>query len=987
MEQHQIVTIGKNYAKRLSNQLMQVENIGSLIDGLCRQMKNADCKARSTLEVSSFYIEWNEMFKQHIQQLCNSPKIDTVTTIFDHFEDIKNYIDTYEQTVVEFQQRERFHILKTDSWKIKYGKWIKYAIFHSSKLPQKATNLFRKVFRKDLKPLNFWKHKIYSQRIARYVFLNVFISRLFLLFKDVLKFRGILYFELLKTDKQLEQFFLSDSENSTEEILNQLNRLNQSIQQKKDEITAQIEHICEKLPPKYNDIYSKAGTFEYPSYKLKQTKLEKQYLKTINNYEKLWQNWHNTLFCLSENWRLQHETRDVLLDLFLQHHKSLLNFRKKIQNNILPAFNEITLEIENVFESLNNKIAENNIVEVLKQKSEYLDRELLQKKIPKFIELVIENDITAIYDSINNIINNKIEELPQTKQMLRNADYLHPVKTSEIKEVAVKKLILEHDRQMINRTLLVEKNACMQNIDKITSATSEVGQIIEFAIIYFASKTDFDDPETELNEIRGGISRALAKAKTNHDYIQLFSSSTLSVLKDKILQFKIQIKQSIEVEQIFDVERKNVRKLRIEKNKERLKSVLRKIAVFGVSTMQFGQNAVRYTKKQYEGITTLLGIDKQKVSLSSEIANYLSETEEAINRLPLIYQKLFRVSPLDDDVFYIKRSEVQRSLEKAFRNWQKNKFAPTCLIGEKGSGSTTSVNFFLKSIGGKYIVKRGNLKYNINDEESFIAFCKKLFGFNSFDNIDSLIAKINQEKAKYVVVIENIQNLFLRKVNGFNNLQRLFMLMSETNFNVFWLTTSLIYTWSYLNHALKIEEYFAHQIRLDMMSRNDIVEIILKRHKPSGFNLVFLPPPAIAQKRKYRKLPDSQRQEFLRNNFFDYINEFIQSNITLALMFWMRSVKRVSNDKLYISYRDIDYSFLNSLDLRKVITLHTLLLHDGLTVNEHADIFAWEIVQSKSHLKMLYDDGITILDDDIYIINPLLYRQFVNLLKSQNFIY
>ena len=172
------------------------------------------------------------------------------------------------------------------------------------------------------------------------------------------------------------------------------------------------------------------------------------------------------------------------------------------------------------------------------------------------------------------------------------------------------------------------------------------------------------------------------------------------------------------------------------------------------------------------------------------------------------------------------------------------------------------------------------------------------------------------------------------------------------------------------------------------MEDEQMVKVILKRHKISGYNLNFKPSKEEEESKSYKKIPDGKKQDFLFKQYFSDLNKFAKSNISLALLFWLRSAKEVSGDTITIgSLRDIDFSFLSSLETPKVFTLYALLIHDGLTVESFSLVNNLPEVQSRLMLYVLLDDGVIVQKNGLYKINPLLYRQIVTLLQTKNIIH
>lgn len=133
---------------------------------------------------------------------------------------------------------------------------------------------------------------------------------------------------------------------------------------------------------------------------------------------------------------------------------------------------------------------------------------------------------------------------------------------------------------------------------------------------------------------------------------------------------------------------------------------------------------------------------------------------------------------------------------------------------------------------------------------------------------------------------------------------------------------------------------------------------------------------------------DQEKQDYLQKEFFYALNKFAKSNISLALLFWLRSTKNVTKDTITIaSLKELDFSFLLSLSINKIFTIYNLLLHDGLTVEQHSEIFNDTSSNNEMLLQVLFDDGLIIKKENRYLVNPLLYRQTVDLLQSKNIIH
>jgi hypothetical protein len=187
---------------------------------------------------------------------------------------------------------------------------------------------------------------------------------------------------------------------------------------------------------------------------------------------------------------------------------------------------------------------------------------------------------------------------------------------------------------------------------------------------------------------------------------------------------------------------------------------------------------------------------------------------------------------------------------------------------------------------------------------------------------------------------------------------------------------------------LSIADNFGYIVGLQNLKYEQIIEIILKRHRVSGYNIIYEPSAADVNSKTYKKISADKRQDYLKKKYFSALNNFARSNISLALMFWLRSIKDVTKDSITLrSLTDLDFSFLNSLSMEKVFALHSLILHDGLTEDSFVLIQNQGYEFGKRMLMLLIDDGIIIKKNDHYWVNPLLYRQSVRLLQTKNILH
>ncbi|MEJ2004797.1 MAG: hypothetical protein P8X57_07510, partial [Cyclobacteriaceae bacterium] len=242
---------------------------------------------------------------------------------------------------------------------------------------------------------------------------------------------------------------------------------------------------------------------------------------------------------------------------------------------------------------------------------------------------------------------------------------------------------------------------------------------------------------------------------------------------------------------------------------------------------------------------------------------------------------------------------------------------------------------------------------------------------------------------KRVIIIEGAQNCFMKQIGGFEAIRAITELIAHTSRQIFWVLGFTEYAWNYLNKTIHLADHFGYIIPLQVFDSKSIVNIIRKRHKVSGYNLIFKPSAKDLAKKKYNKMTEEEKQAYLEESYFSDLNRIAQNNVSLALIYWLRSTREITEDAIIIgSLKDFDFSFLDKIDGDKLYGLATLILHEGMSEQDFMRAMSMSMQRARAILHPMYEDGILIMENDNhYTVNPLLYRQTINLLKAKNIIH
>ncbi len=574
--------------------------------------------------------------------------------------------------------------------------------------------------------------------------------------------------------------------------------------------------------------------------------------------------------------------------------------------------------------------------------------------------------------------------------MVKDITYERGIQSSEIDQISPRELIAFEALPNLLKDIKNLKSELVHNLEHTQQQLSEIAEICDFnlatALAAMEEAPEEDkDPKTLALE---GMERAAGRLQDISEALHHLNKDTNLKIKEGVLNFNESIHALNEVETVFDIKVRIAKAKAVEKTKALKNQVLDYLKGFLPRLISLAKRRWLMINRYYLETTKRYGIAGSSQALTAEVSSFLSETDAAIDQLPFVYQRLFEITPLENPNFYELRSQETQKLLKAYQSWEKGHYGATALIGEAGSGTTTLTNFFLEQLKSRHHIVRTNSHIQIYQPADFLEYFQNLFDTEPFESLDQLVDYLNSINSKRIMVLENLQHFYLRKVNGFACLRMFYELVSRTNQNIFWLTTVNLHAYHYLNKTSQIEDFFAYNIYMEPLKDEQVTNVVVRRHRVSGYNTFFKPSKYDRKSSKYQKMTEDQRQQYLQKEYFSGLNKLAHSNITVALIFWLRSTLKVEDDTITIgSLKDMDFSFLSNLSSEKLFTLHVLLLHDGISIEDHALIFQQAEDKSKLVLILLYEDGIIIRKEERYFINPLLYRQVVNLLKSKNFLH
>ncbi|MDN5203889.1 ATP-binding protein [Fulvivirgaceae bacterium BMA10] len=959
-------------------------------------------------EIISF-LKHIRFHKQQIFELVETYL--SITTPLDFDQDFHKYskalnefIDSLEVEKSDKQLPQRFDATPEDLVLLRIGKSFKRIFFNISQWPINIHNFFLKLFKKPLRPAKDWYHTIPFQRLTNFYYREELSQELIVILSGHKKLLSKTLVKVFRLDSSIDISTIAltsaqkDETNSLtpgslEDLEIELAGLYELIENFKQGLPEQLATITENIFNRYEDAHEKVGTIELSGRKFREGVINKKHKQLNNAYLKSANGWKNTFFALKDEWELH-------LELYITYYKNVeqlfqlkQEFEVKITKNILPKLDQLT-ELLHTSHKTIEKFTGNDpeLNDLIQNEQKNTCHKLTSQSCDQTTDVILQQDFPSSVGAFELGIRENVNNLSSKRAIVKTEEFDKEIRSSEIKYVTPYELInFEYFPTFLKVSQKVKKSI-VEDLESSQESIRNLTQIVRFNL---DSALDILNKEGNENKQASsialeGLQRAIGKNNETRERIININVIVQDNLKPAIEKLNNGLIELTNTESAFDIEFRVAKARAIEQTVafrtkifNFFKNFVPKVIQFAKDQIQSGSNWYDKTLKQY-GLTT------KPTSISTEISDYLAETKTVIDGLPYVYKRLFNQTALSERNFFEGHESEILKIHNAYNNWQQNRYAPTAIIGEKGSGKSTLINLFLNDLERNFVIVNYQCPLKLYHEDYFMEFLRDIFKNDTLQSIDDAVELIRNQERKQVIIIENLQHMYLKRVEGFICLKMFFELMAKTNHSVFWLVSITQYSWDYLKDTINIPDYFGYLIPVQELGDNQIIDLISRRHQVSGYNLFFEGAQSDVHSKTYKKIENNEgKQLYLKKKYFSCLNGFAKSNISLALLFWLRSVKAIQDDLITIgSLSEIDFSFLNSLPTTKIFALHTLILHDGLTEEQYAEVANQSLAQARLMLLSLFEDGILVrMDNEMYVVNTLLYRQVVVMLKSKNLIY
>lgn len=860
-------------------------------------------------------------------------------------------------------------------------------------------NFFRKIWRRSPHDTNVYlTRKIPFRNMAVYYLGSDLLPDMTGILESFMKTKSQVLEKLwtlnAKTDEVLQLMMAGGDTKELTETLNSgqtgdvFNEARQEISSSRAELKNMSKRVLEDAFAKFDQACGIVNTPDLPVRSFLSAGLTLHKEAAVTNQVQLLERWKNTHVTLFDDWLVD-------VEVVLLYYAVLADFSKLkekteafVSTGLLQNLDQLTAFIGSSAERI-----EADAVSVKKASATLLaERKTINEQL-------IDNMLTGTIGLLSGNVTDDIRQfrlramkfadrVSGKRGFIRSGNYNRSIRSSEINYLSPRELLnfeaIPLFEKAIDEVSLAVENSLEKARLKLISSGTVCDFSLESAQLLLEQRKGY---KAAWHVAEEGYQRAVKNISEAREVILTISSEPLEELNTAVHEFNARIQKLKNSDNILELNLQIARIKAVEHSRKARKEAAQLVRNLLPASVKYIKNKAVQTSSVVDNLRAKMGIAGTKKGISYEVSEFITHAETSLKKLPFVYQRLYQLNPTDEDRFFVNRTKELALLKGAYDDWKMDRFVTTAVIGEKGSGITSLITYFLHKLESDDVIIYHTVDQKIFQPEKYYSFFARLFEQEQFVSNEDIIGFLNKQHEKRIVILENLQHFFLKKVNGLDGQRMLFDLIVNTAKKVFWVCSYTAQSWDYLDRVIHISDHFVREIRLEPMDSSSLQEIIYKRNNLSGYKVKFEAVEGSEESRNWSRMDEKLQQDTLRTRFFNELTLRSSGNVSLAQLYWLHSTRSVTEDTITIgSSFGIDLSFIRDIKAEYLFALHALLIHDGLTLEAYAAVYDLPVAECRNILVPMMEKGLLIRPREKYNINPIVFRQVVNLLRSRNFI-
>jgi len=346
--------------------------------------------------------------------------------------------------------------------------------------------------------------------------------------------------------------------------------------------------------------------------------------------------------------------------------------------------------------------------------------------------------------------------------------------------------------------------------------------------------------------------------------------------------------------------------------------------------------------------------------------------------LPQELQDAFADAPCENPKFLVDRAKEQPALVQRLREGR----PLSIMVSAPAGGGVTTWLRLLQTQLEDVLVVDATPKERWRTRRDTVVGVAKALGLLDDDEgrtPSSIVDAIKQQSQPVLFVVDNIEQTFLRGLDGYEALNALLEIMSETEFIASWVVGGRKSAVRFLDKTRSLGASFDRNIELAPWTEKEIRDLVQKRQRicqlPLNFDDLLV-----------RDLDDDQHDDLeTEKGYLRLMWNFASGNPRTTLYFWLRSLV-LQGDSLRVQLHDAPSpDDLEELGVNERFLLQASVLHRALTPADMARACHLPEGRTRVHVARGNEAGIYAFHDDNTVsITPHYWHAAVRFLRRKN---
>ncbi|MDG1477903.1 MAG: hypothetical protein P8Q14_12205, partial [Vicingaceae bacterium] len=298
--------------------------------------------------------------------------------------------------------------------------------------------------------------------------------------------------------------------------------------------------------------------------------------------------------------------------------------------------------------------------------------------------------------------------------------------------------------------------------------------------------------------------------------------------------------------------------------------------------------------------------------------NLLTYREELEDDLSFYYKKLFTGSHLGTINSVYRKKELS-AIERAVSRIDAGVNGGIIVLGEADAGKTYFIESITNSLGNKdkFNIKPP-VKQNFDVNDIHLAFQ------NTFGKSGTAEAILNQLNNKSILIFDDFESWWVKAPNGSAAINYLSKLIEKFGSKHYFILSANLFSYDIIRKSSDIERQILSNIIVPPMSRMEMKEVLMNRHRTGGAEIWYNNQP----------LTESKKLDALFNDIYNKS----KGNIGVALTIWISSLKKDIQGNLFIQKSNpILFPKITNPSWKAV--LYQFIIHKSLTDEQIRKIY------------------------------------------------